>query len=292
MNAIGTDASWPAPRKASEEIPAEVAIAPMEVDGEVRFGAIRYAVERQRLVVAAREAARMRDEVLAIVSHDLRNPLSTIAMSAQVLLDPEMMSLDKARQLGDIIQRSSAWMDRLIRDLLDMARVDTGALTLHAEPLPPRTVIDLLVGMFTPLAGEKEITLWTEVAPDLPRVSGDPDRLVQALGNLVGNSIKFTPAGGRVTITAELAGEHPAGEGGVRFRVADTGCGIASEHLTHIFDRFWQVREMRHGGAGLGLAIAKGIIEAHGGTIEVESTQGVGTTFTCVLPAVAAEDTV
>ncbi|HEY0972822.1 MAG TPA: ATP-binding protein [Gemmatimonadales bacterium] len=259
-------------------------------DGGAVRRAIRYAVERQRLVLAAREAARIRDEVLAIVSHDLRNPLSTISMCARVLLDPETESSARARELGGIIRSSSEWMERLISDLLDVARVETGALALDVEPVPPGSVIDALATMYAPLAAERDVALVARVAPDLERLHVDSDRLVQALGNLLGNALKFTPAGGRVTLAAERADGATGCTGGVHFRVADTGCGIASGDLARIFDRFWQVRGMRRGGAGLGLAIAKGIVEAHGGTIAVESAPGVGTTFTCTLPAARATD--
>ncbi|MHB1223424.1 MAG: sensor histidine kinase [Gemmatimonadaceae bacterium] len=258
--------------------------------GAIRRAA-RHAVERQRLMRAAQEATRGRDEVLAIVSHDLRNPLGTIGMCAHVLVDPEMSSPERSRSMGEIILRSCDWMQRLIGDLLDVASIETRTLALDVEALPAGTVIDALDALYRPLAAEQHLTLVAIVAPDLPPVLGDAGRLVQALGNLVGNALKFTPAGGRVTIAAQPVDTRADGNGsagggaGVQFRVDDAGCGIAPEHLARVFDRYWQVRKMRRGGAGLGLTIAKGIIEAHGGTIAVESATDVGTTFTCTLPA-------
>jgi signal transduction histidine kinase len=148
--------------------------------------------------------------------------------------------------------------------------------------------------MFAPLAAERSVTLELSLRGELPPVLADADRVVQALGNLVGNALKFTPEGGRVSVAVERDGADGGrgagvdGARGIRFRVADTGCGIAPEHLAHVFDRFWQARDARRGGAGLGLAIAKGIVEAHGGTLTVESEPGVGTTFTCSLPALPA----
>jgi signal transduction histidine kinase len=249
-----------------------------DVDGAVRR-AVRYAVERQRLVRAAHQAAAARDEVLAVVSHDLRNPLSTISMCAQALRDPTPASAEAARETAEIIQRSCDWMQRLISDLLDVTRVEAGTLTLHPDPLAVEAVTDALATMYAPLAAERQVRLGWSVADDLPMLHADGGRVIQALGNLLGNALKFTAAGGTVTVAVERAA-GPA----VHVRVADSGCGVAAEHLAHIFDRFWQVPGTRRG-AGLGLAIAKGIVEGHGGTITVESTPGVGTTFTCTFPA-------
>ena len=125
------------------------------------------------------------------------------------------------------------------------------------------------------------------MAAPLPRVSGDAERLQQALGNLVANAVRFTPRGGSVTLRAAPVDDGRA----VRFAVIDTGCGIAPAQLPYVFDRFWQARTLRRGGAGLGLAIARGIVEAHGGTIAVDSAVGVGTTFTCVVPAIVGDGT-
>lgn len=243
--------------------------------------AVRHAVERQRLVSAARRATNLRDEVLAVVSHDLRNPLGTIGMCTQALRDPRLDSFDRVRSTTDIIQRSCDWMMRLIEDLLDVARVESGTLTVDARPVAAAAVMEMVEAMFRPLADERPAELVVSVAPDLPMIQADTHRVVQALGNLISNALAFTPAGGRVTVAAESA----AGTGGVCFSVADAGCGIAPEHLSHIFDRFWQARETRRSGAGLGLAIVRGLIEAHGGSVTVESSLGVGTTFTCTIPA-------
>lgn len=268
-------------------------------DGAVRR-AVRYAVERQRLARMAQQAVAARDEMLAIVSHDLRSPIGIIGMCAQALLDPEPVPPESAREMGAIIDRSCDWMLRLIGDLLDVTRLEAGMLPISPDPLPVAGMVEALVEMHAPIAAEKGVTLRADVAAGLPRILADGDRLVQALGNLVGNAIKFTPAGGLVTLHVEHAdeegdrdardslggqgGERPAARGGVRFRLRDTGQGIAADTLEHVFDRFWQARSSRRGGAGLGLAIARGIVEAHGGTIEVASELGVGTTFTCTFP--------
>jgi signal transduction histidine kinase len=252
--------------------------------------AVRYALERQRLRrereallfrerqarLAAERASHVRDEVLGIVSHDLRNPLSTIVMSARALReshDPE------ASGLGEIIGRAGEWALRIIRDLLDVTALEAGQLAIHREPMTVHAITESLESLVTAPAEAAGVALEID-AREAPRwVEVDVDRSVQAVGNLLANAIKFTPPGGCVRLTVD------GDDGTLCFRVADTGPGIPAEHLPHLFDRFWQARETRRGGAGLGLAIAKAIAVGHGGRIEVESTPGVGSTFTLVLPS-------
>lgn len=242
--------------------------------------AVRYAVERQRLARMAQQALAARDEMLAILSHDLRSPIGIVGMCAQALLDPEPTPPDSAREMGVIIERSCDWMLRLISDLLDVTRLEAGMLPVHMRSVPVRVVAAELREMFAPLATEKGVTFRLSLADDLPHILADNDRLLQALGNLVGNAIKFTSAGGSVALDVEQT-QGEDGRPGVLFRLADTGQGIPPEALAHVFDRFWQAHNSRRSGAGLGLAIARGIVEAHGGRIAVTSEVGVGTTFTC-----------
>ncbi len=252
--------------------------------------AVRYAVERQRLIRAAQHASAARDEMLGVVSHDLRNPIGTIGMCAQALLDPDPVPPENAREMGAIIERSCDWMLRLIGDLLDVTRMEAGVLALQLDPLPVAGVVASLLEMYGPLAERRGVSLQAFVAPDMPRVYGDGDRIFQALGNLVANAVKFTPAEGEVTITVESV-ENGAedGDAGIIFHVSDTGPGIAAEAQAHLFDRFWQARSAHRGGAGLGLAIARAIMLAHGGTIDVRSTPGVGTIFSCSFPPAPAQ---
>jgi len=257
-------------------------------DGRVVRHAIRHAIERQRLRreregllvrerearAAAERATRVRDEVLGMVSHDLRSPLTAIAMSANALLDG---SGDLPVLAGAIV-RSSEWALRIIRDLLDVTAIEAGRLTIHREPMTAQAITEMLWSMFAPAAAGAGVTLDVERPEPALWVDADVDRVVQAVGNLVGNAIKFTPRGGRVSLTVRRS------EDGIRFRVEDTGCGIAPENLPRLFDRFWQAHESGRGGAGLGLVIARGIAEGHGGRIEVESRLGAGSTFTLILP--------
>jgi PAS domain S-box-containing protein len=227
----------------------------------------------------AERAIKLRDEVLGVVAHDLRNPLHTISMSTGLMLEIPLSEDERAHQL-QVIRRTAKEMNRLIADLLDVTRIESGAFTLQRKPVHVGPLIEEMLELFGPQAREKGIALLAEIAPDTPTVLGDHDRLVQVLSNLVGNSLKFTNAGGSITIGVS----RPTQQLDVRFSVEDTGIGIPAENLPHVFDRFWQANRASRAGAGLGLAIARGIIAAHGGGIWVESTVGVGTAFHFALP--------
>lgn len=234
--------------------------------------------ERRRLEAEA--AVRSRDEVLSIVSHDLRNPVSTVMMSAGLLADPEfaLSDADRRKQI-DVIGRSAHRMNRLIQDLLDVARIEGQRLTIDCRCEDPAALAVETCEAFRPIAADKSIDLACDIDHDLPRVSADRDRVAQVLSNYLNNALKFTPSGGSVVLRATLASD-----GGVRLSVSDTGPGISAEDLPHVFDRFWQAKRTAHLGSGLGLAIAKGIAEAHHGRVGVESTPGKGSTFWFVLP--------
>jgi signal transduction histidine kinase len=238
-------------------------------------------IDNARLYDQAKRAIALRDEVLGVVAHDLRNPVGTVRMATDLLLDPKMRGSDAAleRHLG-IIRRQADRMERLIRDLLDVTRIEAGRLSVAAEPTPTGELIRDAVDALSPLVIEAGLHLAVQAGDDLPRVQADRERVAQVFSNLVGNAIKFTPAGGTLTLRAEPR------ESAVRFAVADTGPGIAADQVRHIFDRFWQAGHADGRGAGLGLAIVKGIVEAHGGEIEVESEPGHGTSFFFTLPRV------
>lgn len=238
--------------------------------------------ERELLVARARAArqeaeaaVRSRDDILAIVSHDLRNPLNTISMTLALL---EMdLGHEQSRAQAGIMRRAIAQMNRLIQDLLDVNQIAAGALVVRPEPAG---VAELVADVRVQLAA---LALPKGQRLDLPQavdglVMADRDRVAQVLSNLVGNATKFTPEGGRIVVTVEVLDEE------VLFCVSDTGPGIELQDLPHIFDRFWQVRRVRRGGVGLGLAISKGIVEAHGGRIWARSRPGVGSEFHFTLP--------
>jgi len=249
--------------------------------GTLLSAALRRVVlgeERDRQRQAAEGAVRARDEVLAIVSHDLRNPLNAIAVGAQALLTADIAPDQRAPML-QIIRRNAGRMDRLIQDLLDASRLQ-GGRRLFVRPAP------LLVGPVVAEACQATAvrtrstlqTVSSELPEGLPPVMADRDRLLQVLGNLIDNALKFTPEGGRITVQARVE------EGELRLAVDDTGPGIPDRHLSRLFEPFWQAQQAGRHGSGLGLSIAKGIVEAHGGRIGVDTVEGRGSTFWFTLP--------
>jgi signal transduction histidine kinase len=241
------------------------------------------AVENAQLYAQAQAATRARDEMLAVVAHDLRNPLSTISLGAELLLDttPEDPGHAFQRRHLSTVKRSAERMNRLIQDLLDVSRVTGGKMTMAPKDEDLSLLLGEAAAMLRPLAEARGITFQTRGIRDLPRLRVDGARLMQVISNLVGNALKFTSEGGSVT----LAGER--GEDGVRVSVIDTGSGISPEQLPHVFGRFWQANDADRRGLGLGLGIARGIVEAHGGRIWVESELGHGSIFHFTLPAPA-----
>ena len=240
---------------------------------------VGLAIENARNFQLARRATAARDEVLSVVSHDLRNPLSAVTMYARVLLDHPPAEVSERRALYRSVLDAAAWMHRLMQDLLDAASIESGRLSVEKEPQPVGPLVERSVQMFEARAAEAGVRLSLAVAPDTPDVDADGARILQVLGNLLGNALKYTPAGGTITAGAEPQGDE------VLLWVRDTGAGIAAQHLPHLFDRFWHMRgASRTRGSGLGLAIARGIVAAHGGRIWVESTVGEGSTFRFTLP--------
>lgn len=236
------------------------------------------ALENARLYRAAVEATRLREQVLSVVAHDLRNPLSNVLLHATRLRKHEGRATDWAAGTGEAIERTARRMNRLIQDLLEVSRLEAGRLSIQRVRIRPGDVIAEVVATQVELARAAGLTLIADASSDLPEVWADRDRLLQAFENLVGNAVKFTREGGRITVGAT------PGEGEVVFRVADTGAGISAEDLPHVFDRFWQAEPSDRRGAGLGLAIVKGIVDAHGGRVEVESAPGQGSTFSFTIP--------
>lgn len=238
------------------------------------------AVDDARLYQQAQNVIRARDEVLRVVSHDLRNPLSTITMSAQILLDPEigLTEEQRLRQLQVII-RSSARMDRLIQDLLDISRLEAGQLALDLHLHNAERLLREAAELHSSQAIPKHLTLEYRAEENLPAVLVDRDKILQVLANLIGNAIKFTPENGSITMAVEPM------DGQLRFVVSDTGPGVPPQQLDDLFRPFWQGRRGGRDGAGLGLAISKGIVEKHGGSIWAESAEGSGMRVYFTLPA-------
>ncbi|MBX6332771.1 MAG: PAS domain S-box protein [Gemmatimonadaceae bacterium] len=242
---------------------------------------LTLAIENARLYRAARTATRARDEILGIVSHDLRNPLSAIAMCAHGLSEaPADAAHDREELVGAILE-SAEWMQRLIRDLLDVSAIEAGHLSVERRPEDVGAMVHAAMGMLAGAAAQRGVIMRAELPEGLPRADADAERIVQVLTNLISNAIKFTEPGGCITVRAE------ANAGGLQLDVEDTGVGIAADDQPHVFERYWQARHARRRGSGLGLAIVKGIVEAHGGRIWLRSTPGKGSTFSFTLPRAA-----
>jgi PAS domain S-box-containing protein len=235
-------------------------------------------IDNARLYRTAQRAIRERDDMMGIVAHDLRTPLAAVRMQAQLFDLDGVEHSEQTKRAAEMIDRASARMGRLIDDLLDVSRIESGRLQVDQARIAPAELVADFVEMQKPVARSAALELRTELEPDLPEIWADRNRLLQALENLVGNAIKFCQPGGRVTVGAAARG------GDVLFRICDTGPGIPADSLPHVFDRFWQAQSSDRRGAGLGLAITRGIVEAHGGQIWVESTIGVGSTFYFSIP--------
>ncbi|MGH7480983.1 MAG: sensor histidine kinase [Longimicrobiales bacterium] len=231
------------------------------------------AIDNARLFRNAERAIRAREEVLSVVSHDLRNPVHRVSLAAELLLEGEQVD-PAARSSVEIILRAAGEMNRLIEDLLDVSRIEAGMLSLSTRPVDVATLLRHLDEEFAPVAARQGVD-WRVQAPDpAPTLELDEHRVRQALGNLIGNALKFTGSGGAVTVEA-----HALSERGVEIAVRDTGPGMAPEQLEHIFDPFWQAERGDRRGAGLGLAIARGIAAAHRGELHAESRPGQGSRF-------------
>ena len=221
--------------------------------------------------------AQAREDVLGVVAHDLRNPLSLIVTSTELLIEEDLEPA-KRKQILEIAMRAGKQMNRLIEDLLDTVQLDSGKFSLDLADVDVSTVFRQAEETFKPLAQKRKISL-TSVAPaDGTCVWADSFRVSQLLGNLLGNAIKFTPEGGAVAFRATPNGRE------VEFDISDTGPGVPPDQIDRLFDQFWQARKSDKRGVGLGLTIAKGIVEAHGGRIWCQSVTGQGSTFSFTLP--------
>lgn len=269
--------------------------AAVALDNARLYEAVKRAgEERKHLLAAEREAradaeraSRLKDEFLSTLSHELRTPLSAIVGWSQILQGGKA---DAARitQAVEVIKRNAEAQVRLIDDLLDMSRIVSGKLRLDVRPVDPVAVAESALDVITPAAAAKGIEFEKRMDPGTGPVLGDPDRLHQAVWNLLSNALKFTPPGGRVELTVTRAGSQ------AQIAVTDSGAGIAAEFLPHVFERFRQADSSTtraHGGLGLGLAIVRQLVELHGGTVAASSPgPGLGSTFVVRLPLVDGRD--
>ena len=253
-----------------------LALGSLLVIARVSWRVRRLVTEAEKRENALHQTVKQRDEVVSIVSHDLRNPLGVVAGAADTLIELPLDREERERQ-ATIIARSASRMSRLIEDLLDVSRIEAGAFVVRPSAEEPISVLEEIRDMFEVQAEEAQVALAVGPVCDV-LVRMDHDRVVQALANLVDNALRFTPEGGVVTLSGEVLDQET-----VSLSVSDTGVGLTQDALDNLFSRFWQAEGDRKGRAGLGLAIVKGVIEAHGGEVRVESDPGVGSTFHLVL---------
>ena len=218
-------------------------------------------------------ATRLRKQMTADIAHDLRSPLTVITGYLESMADGVLKPSPERLKL---IHAEATHLQRLVEDLRTLSLADAGELSMTRLTQPLQPLLEQTAAMYAHQAGQKQINLQIDIEPDLPAPRVDPDRMMQVLGNLVGNALRHTPAGGRIILSASRAGE------GVRVTVRDTGEGISPQDLPHVFDRFYRGDSARYAGegeSGLGLAITRSIVEMHGGQISVESKPGKGAAF-------------
>lgn len=267
-------------RKSGEEFPAEAAISQLNHDGVVVYAVVlRDITPRKRFEEAIQRGLQARSDMIGIVSHDLRNPAAAVKMLAAAILREHAGAVpENLQQNVALIRNAAEEMESLISDLLDVTRLEAGSLRVELLPVAPDDLVRDSIRTLAPLANAKSLELITELDESAPPVLADAARIHQTLSNLIGNAIKFTPSGGRISVRTRSL---PLA---VEFSVADSGPGISSDQLPHIFERYWQSRRTERHGAGLGLPIAKGIVEAHGGTLSARSEPGKGTMLIFTLP--------
>jgi signal transduction histidine kinase len=235
-------------------------------------------IDNARLFFEAQRAIKTREDVLAIVSHDLKNPLGTIELAVNILRRFKQIDANQVQEFVNRVQRSADEMEVLIADLLDFARIQSGTFSVVVSADSLRQVITPVIDRMQALAEAKRQTLDVDIPLGLPHVAVDAHRIGQVVSNLVRNAIKFTPKEGSIRIWASQQ------ERQIVVCVEDSGPGIPQEYLPKIFDRFWRAPGAKQEGSGLGLSIAKGIVEAHGGMIWAESRSGKGSSFFFTLP--------
>jgi signal transduction histidine kinase/ActR/RegA family two-component response regulator len=238
------------------------------------------AIRRAQAQEALRAAVSARDEVLSVVAHDLKNPLNVISIAATTMLKRTEES--SARRPIERILRGVERADRMLRGLLEINAIEAGRLSLEKGPLEPADLILSALESQQGLAADASVIIASDLAPELPAIEGDEERLLEVFENLIGNAVKFTSSGDSVIVGASRK------EGEILFWIKDSGSGILPEELPHVFDRFWHAKRAKRRGTGLGLTICKGIVEAHGGRMWLESAPGQGTTAFFTIPIAAA----
>lgn len=239
---------------------------------------LAMAVEHSQRFDTAQLASSDREQILRAVAHDLRSPLQALTNSLELAENPAMGDTADRGKWLDIARRAAQQMEHLVDDLLDMSSIQAGQFSVQPVPAVAESMIDSALDLLQPIAESKQLEVRCEVDPELPPVLADVHQFMRVLSNLIGNAVKFTPDGGSIRLGAHRRGDE------VEFSVTDTGPGIPPHEIPTVFTQFWRGRRTDRRGVGLGLSIAKGIIEAHGGRIWASSEVGKGTTFFATLP--------
>jgi two-component system OmpR family sensor kinase/two-component system sensor histidine kinase BaeS len=253
----------------------------MPVAGTTEFREVAAAFNRMSVALAESEAVRQR--MTSDIAHELRSPVSVMRGQLEAMMDG-VFPLNTEQLV--VVYDQTLHLGRLIEDLRTLTRAEARRLPLEMTRVSPNTFAQRVVADFAPLAQEESIALNADIAPALPFIQADADRLRQILANLLANALAHTPSGGSITVKAART------ETGVRFAVADTGPGLTSEQAAHVFERFYRADDARQrdrGGSGLGLAITQELVKLHGGRIWVESAPGAGSTFCFEIPAIPSD---
>jgi signal transduction histidine kinase len=261
-------------------------------------------------VTRLRQLDRLKDDFISVASHELRTPLTSLQMAVQLLMEGSAGVLTAPQErLLRMAAIDADRLDRLTKDLLDLTRLEAGTAVPNRRPIRPADMVDLALRALRPQIEAKQVTLEVHVTPSVPLVSGDLEQLSRVVSNLVGNALRHTPAGGRIEVAAAIRNEKRGARNeererrpvpdpiprssslvpSIEFTVTDNGEGISPDYLEQVFERFVQVPGTSAGGAGLGLPIARRIVEAHGGSIGVESTLSERTRFYFTVPVAATE---
>ncbi|MGM9927689.1 MAG: ATP-binding protein [Bacillus sp. (in: firmicutes)] len=243
---------------------------------------IRGAVAVLRDMTETRKLEKMKNDFIANVSHELRTPISMLQGYSEVIIDDVAETEEEKKEMAKIIYDESLRMGRLVNELLDLARMEAGHLSLNCEKVNTKNYLFRITSKFSALAREKNITIITQIEDEELEWNLDPDRIEQVLTNLIDNAMRHTPSGGSITVIQFISLDNQ-----LVIQVKDTGCGIAQEDLPYVFDRFYKADKARtrgQSGTGLGLAIVQNIVKAHHGEITVVSKVNEGTTFTCKIP--------
>ena len=282
-------------RKDGTEFPAEASISKVTGPEGALFAVIlrdvsderALATNNERLLADLQRAVRARDDMLALVSHDLRNPVNAVRMLAASIVrnaqDPAAGIPPQVAEHAEVMRQAASQMDALIQDLLDVTRLEAGRLLIVPQPMAASLLVAGALETMRPLAQARGVTLASSVEGGLPPVMADPDRIGQVFSNLVGNALRFTSPGQAIRVDATVAGDR------MTFTVTDSGAGIPAEELPFVFDRYWQAKRTNRSGAGLGLSICKGLVQRHGGQIWVTSEVGKGTIVSFTLRVASTE---